>query len=154
MEKYLEDLKMLEDNAVPFYPSIAESVGHGNKLKQTQRLDDIARKVTKTPRPCTEKLDTSKIPYGDAKVVKRSFSDTAQHVYFLDSVEPIKIDIKTGVEYLVQDKINSLLDFGELRIGMCQGKVAWMLHTCLGEKQYATWKDIQAPQKILGKKIR
>jgi hypothetical protein len=154
--RYLQNLQDFERKRVPFWPTIQETILHGDKFAQTQRLDAIASVITKTPRPVTEELGME-IPYGDAKVLKRSFSDGCQHVIFLQPIkkgEKLVLDEKPEAKYLIQGQIQTLQDWGELRVAVLQStSVAWMVYTKRASQH--NWSDfpLTSPKRIVGIKI-
>jgi hypothetical protein len=65
--------------SVQLYPSIGENHRDSNKWGVIQDLDDIARQVTRTPRPSTS-LDKKGVNSARV-VVKRTASSNSAHVY-------------------------------------------------------------------------
>lgn len=124
-------------------------------MENIRQLDDIATRITTSPRPVTNPLagieDIASVEKG---VVKRTFSDKSEHVYFLpDDHEKITKSLaKDETRFLWQEFIPSLKTHGELRVGISLGEVIWRVWTVSNgvadDIQYE-FCDVTHPKRIL-----
>jgi hypothetical protein len=128
--RYLSTLCTFENNKVHFWPSFAESVAHADKLAQAHRLDDIAARITRSPRPTTTGITLKKAKTATG-VLKRSFSDRSSHVLVLprDKARVVKCLEKPCSGLLLQTHVPTLVSHGELRVGISYGRIIWRVWT-------------------------
>jgi hypothetical protein len=151
-------LESFEADDVHFWPSFAECIAHADKLEQTQRLDDIASKVTFSPRPRTSSITLQAAQNTPNGVLKRSFSDQSIHVYDLSDPKQragITPDIeKPKAGLLWQEFIPTLISFGELRVAVSYGRVIWRVWTNEYSDGHYEFIDVTHVGKILDVPMR
>jgi hypothetical protein len=147
---YLEKLTELEGSGIHFWPTLKECLGHADKVRNVQQLDDIAVRITKSPRPTTKEISYDDIEKEGEGVVKRTFADKSEHVYFLPTKINKKIE-KPRTKFLWQEFIPFLKKYGELRVGISFEKVIWRVWTKATDDEgiHYEFDDITHPKRIL-----
>lgn len=143
---------------VRIWPPLSLTRAAADKWQMIVHLDHIAHDITLTPRPATQLLKDH-IPAG--KVIKRSFSAYQEHVhiptyvegYTWPTIEQLHAQATLpGREWLVQDWIPLLREYGEFKVYFIQKSVVhialakyrpqqkmWLIKT---PKQFHTLQEI------------
>ncbi|PVF91338.1 hypothetical protein CPB86DRAFT_878579 [Serendipita vermifera] len=153
---FVKDLKDYDVKTGKFWPSIEESWQHGDKWLQVQRLEQIAREITLTPRPLSCLIDKGSFPTGSSIVVKRTYSDRSNHVVVgpqKKDVNRCKRDTPAHTMWFQQDLVESLIQIGEMRVGVTEGsQIVFRTHTRPNQDKTMDFEDTQRLGKIQGRK--
>jgi hypothetical protein len=124
-------------------------------LAQAHRLDDIAARITRSPRPTTTKITLRKARRAEG-VLKRSFSDKSSHVFILprDKDRLVEGLEKPGARLLLQTYVPTLISHGELRVAISYGRIIWRVWTRRNGDDEIEFHDLLHQGKILDVPMR